>query len=107
MSVQSAFEKFMANDFESAVDSATKASWAGNGYSVEFFGDGTYRVLQNQSLGNLFDSPGVIMGIPSLSDEDWDEDPLIRFYDNAREDFSDCFVKCKAANLNIQAILAQ
>jgi hypothetical protein len=98
MSIESAFKKFTANNFEPAVDSATKASWAGSGYSVELFDDGTYRVLWNQAIGNLYDSPGVIMGIPSLSDEDWDEDPLIRFYDNAREDFSDCFAEHKAAS---------
>jgi hypothetical protein len=107
MSVKAAFDKFMANDFKSAVDSATKASWAGGMYSVEFFDEGTYRVLWNQQIGNLYDSPGLILGLPTLSDDEWDEDPLIRFYDNAREEFNDLFVEHEFANLRTQEIVAE
>lgn len=82
----SAFDNFMREDFESAVDSATKASWGGSGYSVELFDDGSYRVLWDNNIGNLYDSPGIILGIPALSDDEWDEDESIRFYGNA-EDF--------------------
>lgn len=91
MSVKSAFESFMTNDFQSAVDSSTKASWGGGGYSVELFDDGTYRVLWDNQIGNLYDSPGLILSVPSLEDEDWDEDPSIRFYDNAEEAIRDAF----------------
>jgi hypothetical protein len=107
MTIQAAFDEFMANDFEPAVDSATKASWAGSGYSVEFFDKGNYRVLWNQQIGNSYDSPGLILGIPILNNDEWDEDPLIRFYENAREEFNDLFAENKAANLNVQATIAQ
>lgn len=86
MSIQQAFEAFMSESFQSAVDSSTKASWGGSGYSVELFDDGTYRVLWDNQIGNLYSSPGLILSIPALDGEDeWDEDPDLRFYDNAEE----------------------
>jgi hypothetical protein len=85
MTFQKAFDAFMRDDFESAVDSSTKASWGGSGYSVELFPDGNYRVLSDNQIGNRYDSPGIILGIPTLGDDEWDEDPSIRFYDNAEE----------------------
>ena len=95
MSIQQAFEAFMQNDFESAVDSSTQSLWGGNGsdfgYSVELFGDGTYRVLPNSDIGNLYESPGVIVNIPGLSDDEWDDDPSIRYYDRAEEAIKDYF----------------
>lgn len=106
MSVQSAFDSFMSHDFESAVDSSTKASWAGSGYSVELFDEGNYQVLWNQQIGNLYDSPGLILSIPALGDEEWDEDPSIRFYDNAEEDIRESFEEHKRANMQTQIIIA-
>jgi hypothetical protein len=91
MTINSAFESFMANDFESAVDSSTAASWGGSGYSVELFDDGSYRVLWNNHIGNLYTSPGLIISIPALGDDEWDEDANIRFYDNAEEAISIAF----------------
>lgn len=109
MSVISAFEKFMASgDFKPAVDSATKASWGGSGYSVELFDDGSYRILWDNQIGNLYDSPGLILSIPSLTDEEWDEDedPSIRFYHNAEQEIRDAFYQHYQANLNVQAVIA-
>jgi hypothetical protein len=91
MSVQQAFKSFMEKDFQSAVDSSTKASWGGSGYSVELFDDGTYRVLWDGQIGNLYDSPGLILPAPPLGDDEWDEDPNIRFYGNAEEEAQDSF----------------
>lgn len=85
MTIQSAFNQFMSTDFQSAVDSSTKASWGGSGYSVELFPDGSYRVLWDNQIGNRYDSSGLILSIPPLGDEEWDEDLSIRFYDNAEE----------------------
>lgn len=91
MKFQQAFDKFMTEEFESAVDSSTKASWGGSGYSVELFEDGTYRVLWDNQIGNLYDSPGIILGIPTLDEEEWNEDEDLRFYDNAEEYMRDVF----------------
>jgi hypothetical protein len=91
MSIQQAFNSFMEKDFQSAVDSSTKASWGGSGYSVELFDDGTYRVLWDGQIGNLYDSPGLILPVPALGNDEWDEDPNIRFYDNAEEEAQDSF----------------
>lgn len=106
MSVRQAFDSFMEKDFQSAVDSSTKASWGGSGYSVELFDDGTYRVLWNNNIGNLYDSPGMILGIPSLGDEEWDEDPSIRYYDDAEEAIRESFKESWQDNLNVQAAIA-
>jgi len=80
-----AFQLFMSESFESAVDSSTQASWGGGSYSVELFEDGSYRVLDTNLIGNRYDSPGIILQIPSLNEEEWDDDPSIRYYDNARD----------------------
>lgn len=91
MSIQKAFESFMEQEFQSAVDSATRASWGGNGYSVELFNSGKYRVLYNGEIGNLYDSPGLILPIPFLGQDEWDEDPTLRFYDNAEKEMRNVF----------------
>jgi hypothetical protein len=75
MSVQQSFESFMKQDFQYAVDQATIASWGGSGYSVELLDGGSYRVLWDSQIGNLYDSPGLILSVPSLTDEEWNEDP--------------------------------
>ena len=91
MSIQSAFNKFMREDFQSSVDSSTQASWGGSGYSVELFHDGTYRVLWDNQIGNLYSTPGLILSIPALSGEEWGEDPSIRYYDSAEEFLRESF----------------
>jgi hypothetical protein len=70
MTIQQAFDNFMASDFEATVDSSTAASWGGGAYVVELFEDGTYRSLDKGSVGNLYDSPGLILTVPHLNDED-------------------------------------
>lgn len=85
MSIQETFEEFMSEAFEKSVDQSTQAGWGGSGYSVELLSD-SYRVLWDNQIGNQYDSPGLILGIPQLGDEEWDEDPTIRFYDNAEEE---------------------
>ena len=67
-----AFENFMQDSFHKAAISSTKASWGGSEYCVELFDDGTYRVLWSGNIGNAYESTGVILGIPSLDDEEWD-----------------------------------
>lgn len=91
MSIQKVFESFMEQEFESAVDSATRASWGGDGYSVELFNSGKYRVLYNGEIGNLYYSPGLILPIPFLGQDEWDEDPTLRFYDNAEKEMRNVF----------------
>ena len=85
MSFQSAFDNFMAESFEAACDSSTQAAWGGSHYSVELFDDGHYRVLWANQIGNLYDSPGLLLSIPSLTDDEWDDDKSIRFYENAED----------------------
>lgn len=89
--IKEAFESFMKNDFEKTVDSSTKASWSGSHYVVELFHDGTYRTLHSCNVGNLYISPGLILVVPALDDEEWDSDPDIRFYDSAEENLREAF----------------
>jgi hypothetical protein len=62
-----------SEEFISAVVSSTKAGFGGSGYSVEFFPDGTHRVLWDNQIGNLYVSAGYIVGIPQLSEEQLSE----------------------------------
>ncbi len=67
-------EKFLTSeDFEKGVIAATKAGWGGSGYSVELFPDGTWRVLWDNEIGNLYNSPGEIMRLSKLNDNDYQE----------------------------------
>lgn len=97
MSIEQAFEAFMTDNdagfsvFESTVDASTKASWGGSGYSVELFPDGAYRILWDQSIGNRYSSPGVILKVPPLSDEEWDDDASIRYYGNVEGQLRELF----------------
>jgi hypothetical protein len=47
---------------------------------VELF-NGTYRVLY--SVGNRYDTKGLMIGIPGVSDEEWDDDYELICYENA------------------------
>src|SRR5258707_14134116 len=62
-----------SDDFKEGVISATKAGWGGSGYSVELFPDGTWRVLWDNEIGNLYNSPGEIMRLSKLNDNDYQE----------------------------------
>jgi len=73
MSIRQAFELFINEDngatFEQAVRDSTSAGFGGSGYSVELFEDGTFRVLWENQIGNLYRSPGLILGVPQLDQE--------------------------------------
>jgi hypothetical protein len=70
-----ALEQFIASDqFVEAITSSTKARRSGENYSVELFEDGSYRVLWSGEIGNLYQSPGMILVIPGLSEDDIDGD---------------------------------
>lgn len=91
MSIRQAFNSFMEYDFKSAVDASTRASWNGDCYSVELLSNGNYRVLDNHIKG--YNSPGLILSVPYLDDEEWDEDPSYRAYDYAEEEIRLSFEK--------------
>ena len=64
-------EKFLeSDDFKSGVISSTKASWGGSDYKVELLPDGTWRVLWANQIGNLYQSPGVILHLPALDTDE-------------------------------------
>jgi hypothetical protein len=55
--IQATLENYLkSDDFKSGVISATRAAWAGSGYSVE--------------LGNKYKSSGIILGLPVFDDDE-------------------------------------
>jgi len=82
-------EEFIKSDeFAESVIGSTKAGFGGSSYKVELFPDGTWRVLWSNQIGNIYDSPGIIQAISSLSDDDYQA-----FVDMAGSDDSDALVK--------------
>lgn len=70
MTIKQALETFInSTDFEQAVKDSTTAGFSGSGYSVELFEDGTYRVLWNNQIGNLYRSLGLILGVPEFDQD--------------------------------------
>lgn len=59
-----------SSDFKSGVISATKAGWGGSGYSVELFEDGTWRNLWNGQIGNRYETPGILLNLPQISENE-------------------------------------
>ena len=93
----SACERFKKEAIEEAIKSSTQASYGGSGYSVELFPDGSYRVIWDNQIGNLYVSEGVIIGIPVCSDEESpDEENDEWFFDNAIEAFEEKFNQWKS-----------
>lgn len=90
MSYQEAFDSFM-QEFDSACDKVTEASYSMSGYSVELCSDGSYRVIWNNNLGNRYDSPGILLGIPPLTEDETDDDPDLNFYNRAEQAMKDKF----------------
>lgn len=90
-SITTAFELFMADEaaVEEAIDNSTSASHSGGSYKLELFHDGTYRVLASNQIGNLYNSAGLLISIPTLRDDEMavldDEDNEVSgaMYDNA------------------------
>lgn len=80
-----------SDKFYASIDSSTAAGWGGSGYSVELFEDGSFRILWDNNIGNLYISPGIILGITQLKEDEWDDDPSIRYYDSAVERSDDMF----------------
>lgn len=59
-----------SDEFVSAVESSTTAGFSGSGYSVEFFNDGSHRVLWDNAIGNRYEHPNSeIVRVPQLTAE--------------------------------------
>jgi hypothetical protein len=72
--VKQQLEKYLKSpDFQAGVKSSTIASYGGSGYSVELHPDGSHRNLWNNEIGNKYESPGIILGIPTVDDCNQDE----------------------------------
>ncbi len=97
--LKQALEAFLkSDDFAEGITKSTKASWGGSGYSVELFEDETWRVLWNNEIGNLYETPGLIMKLPVWDDSDYQEtvnaaDPALQL--SEEEYFEQCAINEK------------
>jgi hypothetical protein len=71
--IAQALDAFIADNggqtFQDAVNNSTTAGFGGSGYSVELFEDGTFRVLWDNEIGNLYASPGLILAVPQFDQD--------------------------------------
>lgn len=74
-----------SSQVEAAIDAATLASYGGGGYTLDLFSDGRWRLLPGNVIGNLFNSAGLMVGIPTLADDETATDASGAYYDNARD----------------------
>lgn len=98
MSISTAINEFLNNreELEAAIISSTKASWGGGRYVVEFFPDSTYRVLAGITIGNRYHSPGLIVSIPELSEDEWDgTEEGEAYFENAINEFLNITLEMK------------
>lgn len=87
-----AFEAFMATEAEEAIISSTRAGWGGSGCSVELSQNGTFHVLWNNQIGNLYHSEGVIIGVPQLGDDEYNsDDEALSMFDEALDNLRERF----------------
>lgn len=99
--IEKAYKNFIASSIEEAIKSSTQASWSGSGYSVELLPTGSYRILWDNQIGKLYESEGVIIGIPVCSSDDcpgYDDDEWC--FDNATQAFKDKFNQWKEERLS-------
>lgn len=74
MSIKTAAQSFVNSpDFADAIVKSTQAGFGGSGYSVELFPDGHYRVLWDNQIGNRYETPGVIVKVPQVSQSDMED----------------------------------
>ena len=86
-----AFTAFMNEEFEDACVLSTEESWGGGSYSVELFKDGSYNTFPTLPTGNLYDSEGLIVGIPTLDEDELSDGIGGHCFDNAEEAMTDLF----------------
>lgn len=71
----SVFSVFLASEeFVRGVILSTRASFAGDSYSVELFDHaaaGWWRILPTQEIGNQYESMGILFTLPALSEQEY------------------------------------
>lgn len=98
--IRRAFDNFLNNqaDLEDAIMAATRASWAGGKYVVELLPDGSYSTLPLNDVGNKYVTPGIMLIIPPLTDDEYTQDALASdiidpYFDNAIAELADFVVE--------------
>lgn len=84
-------ESFLASeDFLQGCVRATRAAYSGDGASVELFRDGKWRVLDNGQIGNGYDSPGIIISLPTFESAAYDTE-CHEEEENAIREAAECY----------------
>ncbi len=92
---RSALDDFLASEnFKPSIISATKRYMTfGSTDEIELLPDGTYRVLQSSEIGNLYETPGVILLLPIIANESLedleDDEAFSRAFDNEEEELKE------------------
>jgi len=63
-----------SNSYRMGIVFATKAVWNKSTHIVELLPDGTYKLLWKEGIRRSYQSPGVMLVIEHLADEEWDEE---------------------------------
>jgi len=86
-----AYQAFVEEHAEEAIINSTEL-WESDTYHVELFVDGTYRCLYGSEIGNLYESAGIIIGVPSLIADEYNaEEPTLSYFDEALEGLEESF----------------
>jgi hypothetical protein len=72
--IKDTFDKFFTDRVvvEEAIVSSTKCGWGGGSYSLEVAPD-WWIASPTESFGSLYAPAGIIIAIPQLNDEEWDD----------------------------------
>ena len=91
--IREAFDSFMSDDGAvcAAIDDSTSAGYGGGSRKLELLPDGCFRVLWSGQIGNLYNSPGIIVSVPELRPEEIGDEFVPNFYDDAIEALRDVF----------------
>jgi hypothetical protein len=83
--IQTAFEKLLADTsvLENAILASTVANWEGEYAAVELLPTGDYPIFSATPLDEPYTGPGVCLKIPSLLEEEIDEDTKQPVFINA------------------------
>ena len=83
--IEMAYKEIAANTsfMEEIILHATEANFGGDRHYLEIFPDGSFRVAV--SPGNRYDSPGILLDIPRLGEDEYDTRLGEHYFDDAVE----------------------
>lgn len=79
-----------ASELQHALQASTQDAWEGKRpWVLELLPEGRYRLLEWSQVGDNYQSEGILLPIPVLDADDYDDNPDLCFFDNAIEELRD------------------